>query len=99
VRPIGDLVPGALRALGVPSKAASGRVRDAWSRVSEPAWRDRAVPSRLQGGVLTVAVSSAPLREELAQYHAERLLRALQGLLTDDRLVALRFVAGDEGSR
>ena len=98
-RPIGDFVPSALRSLGVPSKAASRRIRDAWNRVADEAWAGRTAPVRLQGGVLTVEVDSAPLREELTQFHAERLLAVLRIALTEDRLVALRFVAGAEGSR
>ena len=98
-RPIGDFVPSALRSLGVPSRAASRRIRDAWGRVADPAWTGRTAPVRIQGGVLTIAVDSAPLREELAQFHAERLLAVLRIALTEDRLVAVRFVAGAEGSR
>ena len=98
-RPIGDFVPSALRSLGVPSRAASRRVREAWTRAADEAWAGRTAPVRLQGGVLTVAVDSAPLREELTQFHAERLLAVLRIALTEDRIVALRFVAGAEGPR
>jgi hypothetical protein len=96
---VGDVLPGVLRGLGVPSKALSRRVRDAWDRVADPAWAGRARPERLQAGVLTVAVTSAPLREELMQFHAERLLAALRHALPDDSLTSLRFTAGAERTR
>jgi hypothetical protein len=67
--------------------------------VADPSWADRARPLRLQAGVLTVGVASAPLREELVQFHAERLLAALREILTQDNLVSLRFTAGTEGTR
>lgn len=98
-RPIGDLLGGALRALGVPSKAVTKRVLSAWERVADPAWRGVAMPHRWTAGTLVVAVASAPLRQELAQFHAERLLAALKSLLPDDPITALRFEAAGEGSR
>jgi hypothetical protein len=74
-------------------------VRDAWARVADPAWAGRTEPQRLQAGVLTIAVSSAPLREEIVQFHAERLLAALREILKKDHLVSLRFTAGTERPR
>jgi hypothetical protein len=55
---------------------------------------------RLLGGTLVVAVSSASLREELAQFHAARLLEVLKRLLPEEPIVAIRFEAGgrDEGN-
>jgi len=50
-------------------------------------------------GTLVVSVGSAPLRQELAQFHAERLLAALKSLLPTDPITALRFEAAGEGSR
>ena len=44
-------------------------------------------------------VASAPLRQELAQFHVERLLAALKSLLPNDPITALRFEAAGEGSR
>lgn len=98
-RPIGDLLGGALRSLGVPSKAVTRRVLSAWERVADPAWRGVAAPHRWTAGTLVVSVASAPLRQELAQFHAERLLAALKTLLPDDPITALRFEAAGEGPR
>jgi hypothetical protein len=64
--------------------------------VAQPAWRPHVRLARLQGGVLEVAVASAPLREELAQFHAPRLLAVLRQALPDTTLVGLRFVAGED---
>jgi hypothetical protein len=97
-RPISALLPTALRDLGVAPKAVTRRVAAAWDRASEGAWHGKAVPDRLQGGTLFVRVSSAPLRQELAQFHAARLLTVLTTLLPDDPIVALRFEAGSAGA-
>jgi len=90
---VGDLVTGALRSLGVPSRAASRRVLDAWAALADAAWRGKAAPTRLVGGTLVVGVSSAPLREELAQFHAARLLDAMRRSLPETPLTAIRFTS------
>ena len=97
-RPIGESVSDALRALGVPTRAASRRVMAAWATAADPAWRGIAAPARLLGGTLVVAVSSASLREELVQFHAPRLLDVMKSLLPEEPIVAIRFEAGGGGS-
>ena len=82
---------GALRGLGVPSRAVSKRLLSAWADVADPAWAGRARPVRLFGGALVVGVSSAPLRLELAEFHAERLLAAMRARLPKDPITSLRF--------
>jgi hypothetical protein len=99
-RPVSALVGRALRDLGLPSAKVSAAVRAAWAQAADPAWQERARPARLLGGVLEVEVDSAPLREELAQFHATRLLAVLQEALAGTTLLGLRFVpAGGEGVR
>ena len=90
---IGDLVAPALRELGVPSARLSRRIREAWTRAADPAWREETVPLRLVGGVLVVGVRSAALRQEIAQFHRERLLSVMKAALPDVSLVAIRFTA------
>lgn len=89
--PIGDVVRGALRSLGTPSRAATSRLRAAWDAVAEPAWVGLAAPLRMSGGELVIGVSSAALRHDLAQYHAARLLDALRRALPHEPFVAIRF--------
>lgn len=91
---VGALVSRALKDLGVPSARVSAAVEEAWARAASPAWRRVAKPSRLLGGVLEVTVSSAPLREELAQFHTARLLTVLRQALPDTTLLGLRFMPG-----
>jgi len=96
---IGDLVAPALRELGVPSARLSRRIREAWSLAADEAWRGETVPLRLLGGVLVVGVRSAALRQEIAQFHRERLLSVLRAALPDVSLVALRFTAEVDADR
>lgn len=93
----GDLVAAALKDMGLPSRRVSDRLRRIWDMVADPAWVGRVRLLRLEGGVLEVGVSSAPLREELVQFHRERLLDAIQTALSDVPIVGIRFVM-DSGS-
>jgi hypothetical protein len=83
----------------MPTRAASRRVMTAWTTAADPAWRGRAAPARLIGGTLVVEVSSASLREELAQFHAARLLEVMKRLLPEEPIVAIRFEAGGASPR
>ena len=86
----------ALKDLGLPSQRITERLSRVWQMVCEPAWEGRVRLRRYEGGVLEIGVDSAPLREELAQFHSERLLEAIQTALTDLPVIGLRFVM-DEG--
>jgi len=90
---VGDLVAPALRELGMPSTRLTRRVQEAWQCAVDPAWKGETVPLRLVGGVLVVGIRSAALRQEIAQFHRERLLSVLKAALPDVSLVALRFTA------
>jgi hypothetical protein len=93
------VLPAALRGMGLPSRAQARRFFEAWARVADASWAGRASPVSLQRGTLLIGVSSAPLRDELARFHAERLLGELHRLLPDDRVIAVRFVAAGEDSK
>lgn len=90
---LSDLVPRALHALGVPSARLSSELESAFARALDPAWRGQVRLERLQGGVLDVAVSSAPLKDELTRFHAPRLLAVLRASLPDITLLRIRFLA------
>ena len=92
-RPVRDLVPGALKDLGIPSSRITQQIRTAWDVAADDAWQDEATPRRLEGGVLEIGVRSAALRDELANFHAERLLQVLQTALPNMPLIAVRFIA------
>ena len=93
VRRAGDLLPTALRSLGVQSKRITRRIEEAWGRAADPAWLADARPSSLVGGALEIGVSSSSLREELAQFHGARLLVVLRAALPDLGLTSVRFTA------
>lgn len=88
----GELVSRALKDLGLPSQRVGERLRRAWAGAAEPAWAGRTALRRIEGGVLEIGVSSAPLRDELASFHQARLLEVLQSALPDVSLIGLHFV-------
>lgn len=92
-RPLSDLLPATLKALGLPSAAATERYARAWALAADPAWVDRTRLRSLEGGVLTIGVASAPLKSELENFHRPRLLQVLKAALPNSPLVGLRFVA------
>lgn len=90
---VGDLVSGALRDLGVPSMRVTQKLQAAWSAAAEESWREQTRLRRLEGGVLEVGVSSAALRDELVNFHKDRLLTVLRTALPDVPLIGVRFLA------
>lgn len=92
-RSAAELLPAALRSLGIPSARLTSRLRKAWGAACEEAWRGRTLLRRLEGGVLEIGVASAALRDELTNFHRDRLLAVLRVALPDVPLVAIRFVS------
>ena len=92
---VDQFLASALRDLGVPSQKLGKTLHLAWAGVCEPAWRNRTWLVGHEGGVLKIGVSSAALREELVQYHAERLLGLMRTSMPSVSLAALRFVVDD----
>ena len=93
--PVSAHVSSALKDLGVLPQRVTTAVESAWAQAADPAWNGQARPVRLQGGVLEVAVRSSSLREQLVQFHAERLLDVLKQALPKTPLVGLRFTPED----
>jgi Dna[CI] antecedent DciA-like protein len=91
---IDAMLPSALRALGVASARVTKAVQAAWDLAADPSWRGAAVPERLVGGWLVVAVSSSSLRQELTQFHRDRLVRVLRAALPNVPIAGVRFVDG-----
>ncbi len=92
-RQAGDVLPSALRSLGVPSARITTKVQAAWQAVAEESWRDHTELKRLTGGVLEIGVGPSTLRDELTHYHRDRVLTVLRTALPDVPLIAVRFVS------
>lgn len=90
---VGTLVSAALRGLGVPSQRVTAALQQAFDEAIDPAWRGHVRLEALQAGVLDVGVSSAALREEIAQFHAPRLLAVLRAACPDVPLARLRVLS------
>ena len=97
-RSASELIGGAMRSLGIPSVKVSEKLTLAWDAAADDAWRHQTGLRRLEGGVLEVGVTSDALRDELTNFHRERLLAVLRAALPDVPLVGIRFLS-DDGSR
>ena len=95
-RRAGDLVSAALHEMGLPSRNVTAKLLRMWDMVREPTWDGHTRVRRYEGGVLEIGVDAAALREELVQFHQERLLGLVQTALPDLPVVGLRFVIDDE---
>ena len=92
-RPASELMGAALRSLGVPSQKVTEKLVRAWEAASEEGWGDHTELRRLEGGVLEVAVGSEALRDELTNFHRDRLLAVLRAALPDVPLIGIRFLS------
>ncbi len=96
---IDKLLPSVLRSLGVPSQSVNRQVLEAWERAADDRWRAETTPQTLTAGVLVVGVTSSALRQELQEFHRERLLRVLQAALPKVPIVRLHFVEAPRVAR
>lgn len=83
----------AMKSLGVPSATVSAKLTGAWHEVCEDSWRDHTTLRRLEGGVLEVGVGSEALRDELTNFHRDRLLAVMRAALPDVPLIGIRFLS------
>ncbi len=98
-RSASELIGGAMRSLGIPSMKVSDKLMQAWDATADDAWRHQTSLRRLEGGVLEVGVASDALRDELTNFHRERLLAVLRAALPDVPLVGIRFLTDEGGNR
>lgn len=91
-RPLGDLLAGLMKQFGPKRRAELEELSDAWGRAAGP---DVARRTRVMGLVretLTVAVESAPLRQELEQFRKPLLLERMRLEYPGRRIGELRCV-------
>jgi predicted nucleic acid-binding Zn ribbon protein len=77
----------------VPSRRVTEKLLRAWRDASEDSWAQHTRLRHLEGGVLDVGVDSEALRDELANFHRDRLLRVLRAALPDVPLIGIRFLS------
>lgn len=66
-------------------------LRSAWTQAAGPELANQARPLQIARGVLTIAVSSAPLLNELASFQSADLLARLQKLAPQLNVKSLKF--------
>jgi hypothetical protein len=89
---VDQVLPSVLRSLGVPSRSVTRQVVEAWERAADERWRAETAPRSLVVGVLVVGVASSSLRQELQEFHRERLLAVLRASLPKVPIARLHFV-------
>jgi predicted nucleic acid-binding Zn ribbon protein len=79
--PLAEIITRALKEAGIRRPPADSPFEQAWREVAGEDVARHSRVSSFRGGVLTVEVFTAPLREELQVYRCDELLRALRSRL------------------
>ena len=82
---LSDLLPGATKALGIPSPEATGRVWARWKEIVGPGVAAHAEPTSLRAGVLRVRADSPAWATEIGYLAAE--IRSRVNAVTGQPLV------------
>ncbi len=91
--PVNDLLKPYLKRSGLTAKAAEkqGKIQDLWYTVVGEEIGGKTRPAGFSRGVLTVAVESAALRQELENFYSQSLLQSLREAEPKLTIRALRF--------
>jgi hypothetical protein len=89
---VDQVLPYVLKSFGIPSQNVTRQVLDAWERAADERWRSETTPHFLSAGVLVIGVTSSALRQELQEFHRERLLQVMKAALPKVPIVKLHFV-------
>jgi predicted nucleic acid-binding Zn ribbon protein len=73
---IGDLLPSALKGLGLEGKLEEGRLRAEWKNLVGEAIAERSRPLRIRGKTLLVEVQNSTWMNEI-QFHRSEIVRKL----------------------
>ena len=92
--PLQELLPGVLKGMQPPNRGQLARVRKAWSEVVGEAFAERARPTALANGVLSVDVTSAAVKYELTTFRSDAVLEGLKKRLPGVFLRTIRYRLG-----
>ena len=88
---IGDILDRLLRERRILERDSQSELVDAWRDVAGSVVARHTKVQTYRGGVLTIAVASAALKQELEVFQREELLAALGQLVRSVRVEDLRF--------
>jgi len=84
--PVGSLIPGLMRELGLDREVWQHQLMEAWTEIAGPQVARHARPGRLENGILHVFVSNGPWLSELKRFGHRDLLANLQRRFGSDRI-------------
>ncbi len=91
-RSLGDVMPGILREFGPRRRDERAELEEAWDRAAGPAVSGRSRVVGMAKDVLTVAVESAPLRQEIEMFRKAALLERMRAEYTKRKIADLKCV-------
>ena len=92
--PLQELLPGVLKGMQPRNRGQLEKVRKAWREVVGEAFAERARPTALSNGILSVEVTSSAVKYELATFKAEAVLEGLKKRLPGVFIRTIRYRLG-----
>lgn len=93
-KPIGDIVPGVLKGIGLERKQSELEILRVWNNLMDPTVVAHAKPVGLVKGTLFVNVDSSVWLDEIVRYRRREILQRLQHSFGRDLVQRISFRVG-----
>jgi len=93
-RPLGELIPRTLTALGLDRRLEEAQVAKVWDQLLDPNIVAHAKPTGLRRGTLFVSVDSSVWLDEIVRYRRREILQRLQHSFGPDLIKRISFRVG-----
>ena len=94
VKPIGDLIPGVLKGMGLERKQSELEILKVWNNLMDPVVAQHAKPVGIAKGTLFVNVDSNVWLDEIVRYRRREILQRLRHSFGLDLIQRISFRVG-----
>jgi predicted nucleic acid-binding Zn ribbon protein len=94
VKPIGDLIPGVLKGMGLERKQSELEILKVWNNLMDPVVAQHAKPVGIAKGTLFVNVDSNVWLDEIVRYRRREILQRLRHSFGPDLIQRISFRVG-----
>lgn len=93
-KPIGDLIPGVLKGMGLERKQSELEILKVWNHLMDPVVAKHAKPVGIARGTLFVSVDSNVWLDEIVRYRRREILQRLRHSFGPDVIQKISFRVG-----
>ena len=90
-KPVGDLIPGVLKGIGLERKQSELEILKVWNHLMDPTVAQHAKPVGIAKGTLFVNVDSNVWLDEIVRYRRREILQRLQHSFGKDLITRISF--------